>query len=431
MNNITSNWWRKGYVLSATFLLSLLVITASCKKDKNLLGGNAIDQNNLLNSGGIDTFSLKTFTIERDSAVTSNPRFVLLGHYNDPELGTFKSGFYSQVRLSGLNPDFSGSIAIDSFVLALEYASAYGKVSTQNFHVYELDQIMYKDSTYYNFTTLTTSQSLMHLDNAVSLEMNPNKLTVVGNDTLKSQLRIHLDTMRAHDIIQGAKAGLPQFADDDLFTTNFFKGIYVTTEGGTPSSGNGNIGYFNLYDQDSKMIIYYKQNGASKFFDLRINEDCASFTNVAINNSGKYVQQVINDTISGQTEFYAQATKNLAAIDFPTLKNLPKNIVIHSAVLYLPVQHLSSSTWRPSSTITVFTAETFSFITNADFSSISNEYAIDLRAFIQSYISGNVPTPAILLSPSSYSSSAERIVFNGPQSTNKKKPKLVLTYTEF
>ncbi len=178
MNNITSNWWRKGYVLSATFLLSLLVITTSCKKDKNLLGGNAIDQNDLLNSGGIDTFSLKTFTIERDSAVTSNPRFVLLGHYNDPEFGPFKSGFYSQVRLSGLNPDFSGSIVIDSFVLALEYASAYGKVSTQNFHVYELDQIMYKDSTYYNFTTLNASQSLMHLDNAVSLEMNPNKITV-------------------------------------------------------------------------------------------------------------------------------------------------------------------------------------------------------------------------------------------------------------
>jgi len=431
MNKITSIWWRKGYVLSATFLFCVLVITTSCKKDKNLLGGNVIDQNDLLNSGGIDTFALKTYTIERDSAVTSNPRYALLGHYNDPELGTFKSGFYTQVRLSGLNPDFSGSISIDSFVLALEYVSAYGKVSTHNFHVYELDDIMYIDSTYYNFSTLSASQSLMKLDNSVALEMNPSTPTVVGDDTLKPQLRIQLDTMRAHDIIQGAIAGLPQFGNDDLFTTNFFKGIYVTTEGGTPSSGTGNIGYFNLYDQDSKMIIYYKQDGASKFFDLRINADCASFHNVSINNSGKFVQQVINDTISGQKEFYAQATKNLAVIDFPTLKNLPKNIVIHSAVLYLPVQNLPSSSFRPSSTISAFKVGSFNFISNADFSSISNEYAIDLRAHFQSFITGGIVSPAIFLSPAAYSSSAERIVFNGPQSANKKKPKLVLTYTEF
>ena len=74
MNKIKFSKWRKGLVLSATFLFALFLVV-SCKKKDSLLGQNSLDSNELLNSGGIDTFSLNTFSIFEDSVITDNPAF--------------------------------------------------------------------------------------------------------------------------------------------------------------------------------------------------------------------------------------------------------------------------------------------------------------------------------------------------------------------
>lgn len=426
--------WRKGFVLSATFLLAVLVITVSCKKNDNLLGGNVLDQDQLLNSGGVDTFELKTFTIAEDSILTSAPRNAVLGSYNDVEFGTVAAGFYTQIRLSGLNPNFGTNpldIVVDSFILALEFDGSYGPASTQTFEVYRVTEQMYLDSNYYQFSTLATAPENLVNPGFGTRKMDPNAVTVVGSDTLRTQLRIPLKPSKGKEIIDDAIGSVydAEFGDDELFATNYYKGIYVKTDGA--ASSNGGIGYFNLTDQDSKLIIYYKQAGVSKVFDLKINENCARFNHVDVNNSGKYVQTVINDTVSGMKEFYAQSYKSRAVIDFPTLKNLPKNIVIHTAILHLPVQSLISSSLAPSGTISILTPQSLSVVTTASYNAFSGEYAIDLRNFIQAYSVGSLDSPAILISPASYVSSTERIVFNGPNTTNKKKPRLVLTYTEF
>lgn len=437
MNKNITFGWRKGYVLSATFLLALLVITASCKKDSKLLGGNVIDQNDLLNSGGVDTFMLKTFTILEDSAITGNPRYALLGTYNDPEFGFVDASFYTQARLSGLNPNFGtdpAQIFVDSFILALEYVNSYGSVSNQIFEVYEVDQEMSLDSTYYQFSTLPVKPENL-VNTSSSIAMNPDAITVVGDDTVSTQLRIPLKTTKAKAIIDDAISGAfaTEFGDDDLFVKNYFKGIQVKTSGAIPSSGNGTVGYFNLFDQDSKLIIYYREGSdpTPRIFDLRINDKCASFNHVVANNTGKFVQTVINDTISGQTEFYAQSNKSRAVIDLPTLKNLPKNIVVHTAVLYLPVQHQLTSDFAPSGNITVLTAKSFNFVANGTYSPTGREYAINIREFVQAYVIGGYTSSELLISPSAFVSSVDRIVFNGPNSSNKEKPRLVLTYTEF
>lgn len=433
MKLIQKLMWRKGYVLSATFLLTVFIIGVSCKKNNNLLGGNVIDQDELLNSGGIDTFQLKTYSIKEDSVLSSSPRSAVLGAYNDPEFGTVNAGFYTQVRLAGLNPDFgtnSLDVIVDSFVLALEFEGSYGPASTQTFEVYRVTEQMDIDSNYYQFSTLTTEAENMVNPGFGTKKMDINGVTVVGTDTLRTQLRIPLKTSKAKQIIDDAIGSTydAEFGNDDLFANNYFKGIYVRTNG--VISSNGGIGYFNLTDQDSKMIIYYKQAGVSKTFDLKINENCARFNHVEVNNTGKFVQTVLNDTVSGMKEFYAQSYKSRAIIDFPTLKNLPKNIVIHTARLHLPVQHQLGSTFIPSGTISILTPS-YGIVTTATYSAISGEYVVDLRSFLQSYSLGSLSSPAILISPSSYVSTTERIVFNGPNTTNKKKPKLVLTYTEF
>ena len=100
MNNIKPVVWRKGLVLSATFLFALF-LSVSCKKKVNSVGQNTIEQNELLSSSGVDTFSITTYTISDnlDSLVTSNAVYGVLGSYNDPVFGPANAQIYTQVRL--------------------------------------------------------------------------------------------------------------------------------------------------------------------------------------------------------------------------------------------------------------------------------------------------------------------------------------------
>jgi hypothetical protein len=82
---------------------------------------------------------------------------VVLGSYVDPKFGSFDGSFYTQVRLAGVNPNFGSpsTIAVDSMVIALEYAGYYGDLSTQKFEVFALNEDLNNDSTYYAFSTKT------------------------------------------------------------------------------------------------------------------------------------------------------------------------------------------------------------------------------------------------------------------------------------
>lgn len=433
MNYTNIAWWRKGFVLSATFLLLLLVTTTSCKKDKKLLGGNAIDQNELLNSGGVDTFSLVTYTIEQDSILSDNPSRTLLGTYNDPEFGSVDAGFYTQIKLSGLSPNFGdlGTIVVDSFIMALEYEGGYGSAYDLTLEVFEVDEQMYLDSTYYSHEDLAVQSTNWINPGNETLTIDPNNLTVVGDDTLNPQLRIPLKPSIGKQILDDSQVFTAEYADNNLFSSNYLKGLRVKTTGVIPPSGSGIVAYFDLISQFSKLTIYYTQDGVQKFFDLNINSNCADYNRVTVDNTGKNVENVVATPSLGQTEFYAQAFKSRAVVELPTLQNLPKNIIVHTAQLHLPVQYLSSSSYTPGTSISVLTKNSLDLINLGTYSPGSKEFTVDLRQYVQAFVAGAVDQFQLLVSPSSYTSSTDRIVFNGPNTTNKSKPRLVITYTEF
>lgn len=433
MNYNNIEWWRKGFVLSATFLLLLLVTTTSCKKDKKLLGGNAIDQNELLNSGGVDTFSLTTYTISEDSILSDNPVRALLGTYNDPEFGSVDAGFYTQLKLSGLSPNFGdlGTIVVDSFILALEYDGSYGNATDLTLEIFEVDEQMYIDSSYYSHEDLAVQSENWINPGSETQTIDPNELTVVGDDTLNPQLRIPLKPSIGKQILDDSQVFTADYADNNLFSANYLKGLYVKTTGTIPASGSGIVAHFDLISQFSKLTIYYTQDGVQKFFDLNINADCADYNRVTVDNSGKNVENVIAIPSLGQVEFYAQAFKSRAVVGLPTLKDLPKNIVVHTAVLHLPVQYQTGSSYTPGTSISALTKSALEFINLGEYSSSSKEYTVDLRQYVQAYAAGDVDESELLISPSSFTSSTDRIIFNGQNTTNKAKPKLVITYTEF
>lgn len=427
--------WRKGIALSATFFLVIFLFSTSCKKKTNLLGGDVIDQNELLVSGGIDTFTFQTFTILQDSIQSKNPRYALLGTYHDPAFGAYNSYFNTQFVLSGISPDFGdiSNIVIDSFILSLEYAGMYGDAYDQTIEVYQLDEMLSNDSTYYTNSVTTTNPDNWVVPGTEVMTIDENYHTVVGDDTISPQLRIALRNDKALEILQRSVDVPADFVSNEAFIS-YFKGLQIRTNGIVPSTpGEGNVAYFDLLKSASRMTVYFTDisTGDNRLFEFNITSDCVDYNHVEVDDAGTYLEQVIQDTISGQTEFYAQAGVSRAVVDLATLKNLPSNIIIHSADLYLPVQYAYGSGFTTPSTVNVTTSEAREFITFGEYAASSKHYLIDLRLFAQKVVTGELTDTKILLGPTAYINSAERIIFNGPNTTNKEKPKLVITYTEF
>jgi hypothetical protein len=418
-------------------VFATLLIFGACKKKDFLNGKDAIDQNEILNGITTDTFDIITYTIAEDSTITSNAANVVLGSYNDPKFGKFDASFYTQFRLGTINPDFGdiNAIKIDSFVLALKYVGYYGDLSQQTFEVLEMEESIYLDSNYYAFSQKNTKSTNLIPIGKRNITPKPNEKTVVGEDTVDAQLRIQLDTNFAKYLINEARFGIG-FSSNENFL-NFFKGVKVNTTNLNQAKGEGGVFYFSLNDPASKATIYFSQAGVSKSYDLLINSNCADFNHVEIQNSGYPIQGVLSDSTKGLTEFYAQAFKHRAIVQIPGLKNLSEKIVVHRADLTLPIQYQTGYRYRPGFSVSAATKlkSTDNNYTNlgvlGELDETKKHFKLNLKNFVQAVVNKNIENNGVVISPRFFINTSERIVFNGKNTTNKNRPKLILTYTTY
>ncbi len=426
----------KNFILFA-FSFALFLIS-SCKKEVSTIGKDGLNPNAFLNSDAVDTFSLKTYTIVEDSIISSNLSVAILGSYNDPTFGKFESEFYTQFRLEGFNPDFGDltTIAIDSFVLGLEYKDYYGSLEAQKFEVYELDQALSLDSVYYSFQTRAVKNDNWMDPNKEVLTPNPTSKIFIGSDEVESQLRLYLDTVIARILMTEASVNPTSFASNENFLA-YFKGLNVKVNNGTQTTGKGGVFYFNLNDPLSKMTIYYRQAGVSKRYDFLINSECADFNHVAVDNSGTNVESVILNQDLGDETFFLQSNKSRAVVKLTSIDDIPKNSIIQYAQLELPVSYYSSDVYFPCATITASTKisstddKLYNLNVLGTYSDVNKNYTIDLRDYVQQIVNGNIENLGVYLSSAKMLTSAERVVFNGAESQNKKKPKLYIIYTSY
>lgn len=428
------NSWRRIFTFSALLFITTFTFIA-CKKVDSQLGANALDSADLLHSTQVDTFSLITYTAVSDSIITSKPAYSLLGSYRDPKFGSFNAGFYTQLRLSSLSPNFGdlSTITVDSLVLGLRYTGYYGNLNPQTVEVFQLTESISIDSSYYAFTTKSHSTTDLVESGYSTFTPNLSGKTVIGTDTVPKQLRIRLKNSLAMQLLTEANSSGTNFSSNENFLT-YFKGMHVRVNNPTQATGDGGVFYFDIYDPLSKMTIYYTQGGVKKRFDFLINSSCANFNHVEVDNAGTNVQAVIDSPGLGQKEFYAQCMKTRAVIKMPTVTDLPKNAVIHKAQINLPIQYQTGSKYAPSPDLSA------SIMVNNKLSGIgvfglynstTKQYTIDARNYMQALLTGKVTTDELIVSPRLYIISADRIVFNGPQSVNKNKPQLIITYTQF
>ena len=418
------------------FFLATVIVSA-CKKKDTLVGKGVLNPDDYLNGITTDTFDLETYTIEEDSIITSNPPNTVLGSYKDPKFGSFNASFYTQFRLGSLNPDFGdpSQIVMDSFVLALKYVGYYGDLSAQTFEIYELDEDLSIDSNYYSFTTKNVKSSNLVRIGMGTITPKPNQTSIVGGDSLDAQLRIQLDTNFAKNLVLEANNGTA-FLTNEAFMT-FFKGFYVKTNNPTQASGQGAAFYFNLNDAASKLTMYFKLAGINKTFDFLINSSCADFTHLEINNSGTSISAILQNQSLGVNEFYAQAFKHRAVVKIKHIKSLPANTIIHKASLTLPIQFQTGYRFVPGVSISVAAKlkSTDQYYTSlgtfGGFEEYEKHFRIDVRDYIQAVLNGGIDNMGLVISPRYFINSAERIIFNGKNTSNKKKPQLIVTYTTF
>jgi hypothetical protein len=254
--------------------------------------------------------------------------------------------------------------------------------------------------------------------------------SVVGDDTLNPQLRIPLDTVFARDLLE-LSANSP---DDETFLESM-KGLYVKVNNPMQNNGEGGILYLSSTSAASKMTVYYTVNGEQEEFDFLITNNAIDFNRVSFNYNNTPVQQVLADSSFGQDEFYAQSFAMRGKIDFPSLANLPKDVIIHKATLEIPISYYSGGDLYPSSEISVssrlFEGDDTKYIIDANVSFIqsSKAYRINLRRYVQNFLNGEIQNNGVYVSPALFNSTTERMVFNGPNSLNKKQPKLSIVYT--
>ena len=430
--------WRKLFTVSATFVF-ILIVLASCKKEQTTLGKDAINSSESLISNGIDTFSLATSSFLEDSVESSVSYYNFLGSYNDPVFGTVNTGFFTQIRLSGLNPNFGdlNTIQVDSLVLGLKYAGTYGDFTKQTLEVHRLTENLYLDSNYYGFSS--TNYDAENLVVPGKETFTPDPISSIYIDTVKhdAQLRIHLKTALATEILQQTQSNPSDFVSQTAFNS-YLKGFYVKVNNGYQNSGTGGVLYLDTKSNESKMTIYYKLNGVKKTFDFIINGECADYNKIDIARTGNNkVQQVLNTKNNGQVEYYAQANGIKGKIEIPGIENIHKNSIIHKAELEIPIQYQTGYKFDPGYFLRVQREVAFNspYLTNYSskgyYDDSRKAFIIDIRVYVQEVVSKMIDNTGIIVSPDFYTESMDRIIFNGPNSIKKRKPKLTLKFTEF
>ena len=180
------------------------------------------------NSGGVDTFQLTTFSVAEDTMPTDNQPFGILGAYHDPKFGTFNASIYSQFHLSNtISFDPDDVPVVDSVVLSLRYRGYYGELDPQTFEVYELDDTMDVDRTYYKNDVEALKPTNLVLPSSATQTPNPSDSVLVGTTKKPAQLRLRLDpALFGDDLMVQAVGGNPAFTDDALFE-NYMKGLHI------------------------------------------------------------------------------------------------------------------------------------------------------------------------------------------------------------
>ena len=336
-----------------TLLISLFILNSCKNKDTIGLG---IDSKTQLTGNLIDTATIVVNTFPEDSVVTSGLSKTPMGYFKDPVLGTTEANIAIALNLPNQTAYTlpTGSIVVDSAVLALKYTDGfYGDSLTSRYkiNVYQLKErplsaIYYNTRSWsYDNTALLGSRSFFaRTHDSVTI----NQVVTGAPDTLRRivpQLRIPINKNFINNIL--FNAGSVQLASNSVFQNNV-KGLYITLDK-SGTTGAGGTFMFSLADS---LHVYYHAISGTTIDTAVVSLPLSTGQHAAqiIHTPSAAVTTAVTNHSASADVFYVQGLAGLKTkISFPYLKNILKtvgNIVINRAELVI--------TPAPGSTVPTF-----------------------------------------------------------------------------
>lgn len=446
MKNV--NYSIVAFLLTVTFLSSCVK-----KEDANNVGLEFEDENRSLSAQLIDSFSVNTSSIAANKFAVSNVSRILFGSYVDPSFGGVKNSIYTQMRLNGDFLDFStqsssgdaNDLVVDSMIVFMEYypnEDIYGVLTQQTVSVFEIEEEMNVDSAYLSDRLLTVGSVDIADQNFNQLEFDINDSIQFGGEMIPPSLIVRLNPSYGQDIIN---LSTTQIISKDDFTS-YVKGLNLQPDN-MFGPGQGCVATLNPLSFYSRVRMYYHDpnDGSSYTYDFLINDLCAYYSSFEHDYVGTDVQNVIDNPIMGNQNFYVQAGFGVQGkIDLPFLDNtdsLPFKI-INRAILYIPVEENSDEVYSVPEQIVVtyyndlgeevFFAGHLSDIErlyNDFYNAAEKRYEINLTSYIQNVITGVDKNRSLYLSSANSAVSINRAVLNGQEAVSDK-IKLEIVYTK-
>lgn len=332
------------FFIAGTVLFFLCIYLSSCKKeDFSTLG--VIPESEVLGLHNTDTATVISFTIPDDSIRSDETSMNLVGIYNDPVFGTAEASIFTQVRLPSENQIFDiSNIVIDSVILSIAYNGIYGNNNAQGFKIFELDEKMYFDSSYYS--TKAFNYKPAEIGSVASLIPNTSDSTLVGGQNEPPQMRILLNNSVGLQLLKTCNDN----PTNALFL-EAFKGIFIKPDYSVvPVSGNGAIMYVNLQSTYSGLTVYYQdtvKKETSKFKFI-INENAARLTNFNLDHSGTPIFSA--DSFKGSESIFIQSMAGAKGkIKLPFLGNFvgQGKVAVNKAELIFNLEENSYQVFAP------------------------------------------------------------------------------------
>ncbi len=423
------------------------LLFASCKKEGNI-GTNIQPSDEVISLNSKDFFPV-TYTLREDSIRSDKAPIIQIGSMNDPIFGKTTAGLFSQFVIPNnlLDINFGSGATLDSTILSLSYNfDFYGDTLTQQtFNVYQMTQDMYYDSAYYSNHP---KQYYPVAVGSTTFSPHPRLYTIVGNDTMPPNLRIHINNNFAQQIF--SQSGGSNLASTANFV-QFLKGLYITSETPGLSPGQGALLKFNPTDSLTRFTFYYHTptvNGQNFSFVLNSSAAYYSyFTHDYSTAGGTINAQLNNPGPNTFSEVYVQSCAGLKTkIEFPfidSLKNLPYKIAINKAELVIRAEPENATPNYPVNLqmyVVALDTNGLSYLLpdmfentvyfGGSLNTVTNEYRLNIARYVEQLLNGEeTHTKGLFLKEYSPVSGGRRAVMGSGSSNSGYRMYLHLVYT--
>ncbi len=430
------------------FILFLTTAFTACEHGISPFGQDMIDE---VGTDFTDTISLEAYSILEDTVNTTNMSANLVGNIHDPVFGDMKASTYAQFALKGSSVNFGQHPIIDSVVLTLQISSYYGDTtSAVGVRVYQLDEEISKDGKYYNTSTLSHQSTPLNYS-LTNYQIQPSTNIVVDTNSYNPHLRIRLSQAFGQYLLDNQES----MTNTNSFQ-NFFKGLCITADSHTGSTGCMIVS--NMNSSLTGIILYYHNDSkANVKYTFPCSNKCRRFTNYTHNYSASndmdFVQEVVNGQHAlGGKKLFLQATGGVKThITFPNLANsfqhLGNRVIINRAELVIsnidpdekfltqPAGLSIQGIKKGTGAIAYIPDDEYYTSLNyygGTYNADKHEYRFRITKYVQEQILGTSDlSNSINLVVKGSSVRANRLIFGGPELTDKNRLRLELSYTTY